>query len=97
MKSQHLSTKRATSVNSATITGFYKNTEGLYNKLKLFKYPDMASCIWNCDETSFNTAVGSQQVLAKMGSKWVHEFEAGGGSHRENITVHITCLYLIVF
>ena len=43
----------------------------------------MASRIWNC----FNTAVGSQQVLAKRGSKWVHE--TGGGSGRKNITVHI--------
>ena len=85
-KSQHLSTKRATSANSATIAGFYKNVEALY-KMKLSEYPDVASHIWNCDETCFNTAVGSQQVLAKRGSKWIHE--TGGGSGRENITVHI--------
>ena len=29
-KSQHLSTKRVTSVNSATIAGYYKNVEKLY-------------------------------------------------------------------
>ena len=70
-----------------TIAGFYKNVERLYKKLKLSKYPDVASRIWNCNETCFNTVVRSQQVLAKRGSKWVHE--TGGGSGRENITVHI--------
>ena len=42
-KSQHLSTKRATSANSATIAGFYKNVEALYKKMKLSEYPDVAS------------------------------------------------------
>ena len=50
---QYLSTKRATSANSATIAGFYKNVEVLYKKMKLFKYPDIASRIWNCNETCF--------------------------------------------
>ena len=86
-KLQHLSTKRATSANSVTIAGFYKNAEALYKKMKLSEYPDVASCIWNCNETCFNTAVGSQQVLAKRAFKWIHE--TGGGSGRENITVHI--------
>ena len=86
LKSQHLSTKRASSANPTTISGFFQYIDSLYKKLKLTSYPDMASRIRNCDETCFNTAVGSQ-FLTKRGSKWVHE--TGGESGRENITVHM--------
>jgi hypothetical protein len=86
-KSQHLPKNRATAANPVNIAGFYTNVEELYKKLELSKFPDMASRIWNCDETCFNTSVGSQQVLAKRGSRWVPE--TGGGSGKESITVHI--------
>lgn len=78
--------KRASSSHN-TISDFFKNTDGLNQKLIPVKYPAMASRIWNCDETGFNTAVGSQQVLVNRASKVVHK--TGGGSDRENITVHI--------
>ena len=41
--------------------------------------------LWNCDETGMATVVASTVVLARRGSKWVHE--TGGGSGREIITV----------
>ena len=52
--------------------------------------------IWNCDETGFCTAVATKSVLAKRGSKNVHE--TGGGSGREYITVLgiITMYYIII-
>ena len=61
--------------------------DDLYKKRILANYPAMASRVWKCDETDFNTVVGLQQALAKRGSKMVHK--TGGGSDRENITVHI--------
>ena len=46
---------------------------------------DAAKRIWNCDETGFCTAIATKSVLAKRGSKNIHE--TLGGSGREYITV----------
>lgn len=47
--------------------------------------PDLASRIWNADETGFCTAVASKRVLARRGAREVHE--VAGGSGREYHTV----------
>ena len=65
---------------------FFNNVEEMYRKLKILEYSDCACRIWNCDESGICTAVVSQQILAKRGSRWVHE--TGGGSGQETITVH---------
>lgn len=41
--------------------------------------PDLASRLWNTDETGFCTAVACKRVLAKRGAKAVHETAAGSG------------------
>ena len=66
-KAQHLSTKRASSANPTTISGIFLNIDSLYKKLKLTSYPDMASRVWNCDETCFNTAEGHSTSLLREG------------------------------
>ena len=65
---------------------FFDNVEEMYRKLKILEYSDCACRIWNCDESGICTAVVSQQILAKRGSRWVHE--TGGGFGQETITVH---------
>ena len=47
--------------------------------------PELASRLWNADETGFCTAVASTRVLASRGAKTVHE--TAGGSGRDYITV----------
>ena len=47
--------------------------------------PDLASRLWNADETGFSIAVVSRRVLARRGSKIVHE--TAGGTGREYVTV----------
>ena len=39
--------------------------------------PDLASWLWNADETGFCTAAASNRVLARRGAREVHE-TAGG-------------------
>ena len=46
---------------------------------------DLCSHLWNCNETGFCTALASKSVLAKRGSRSVHEM--GGGSGHKYITV----------
>lgn len=47
--------------------------------------PDLASRLWNADETGFCTAMASHRVLARRGAREVHE--TAGGSGREYVTV----------
>ena len=47
--------------------------------------PDLASRLWNADETGFCMSVLCQKVLARRGSREVHE--TSGGSGREYFTV----------
>ena len=51
-------------------------------EIKILDAPDLASRLWNADETGFSLAVASRRVLARRGSKTVHEI-AG----REYVTV----------
>lgn len=47
--------------------------------------PDLASRLWNADETGFCTAMASHRVLARRGAREVHETARGSG--REYVTV----------
>ena len=53
--------------------------------IKILDATDLASRLWNTDETGFCTSVASNRVLARKGSKDVHE--TGGGSGRDHYTV----------
>ena len=54
-------------------------------EVKIADASDLASHLWNADETGFFLAIASGQVLAKRGSRDVHE--TGGGTGREYVTV----------
>ena len=59
--------------------------ESFLREVKLLEAHDLASRLWNADETGFCTAVVSQRVLARRGSREVHE--TGGRSGRDYTTV----------
>ena len=40
----------------------------LLEELKMFEMPDLASQLWNTDETGFCTAVAPSHVLAQCGA-----------------------------
>ena len=54
-------------------------------ELGILDKPDLASRLWNADETGFCTAIASRKVLARRGAREVHE--TAGGSGRDYITV----------
>ena len=54
-------------------------------EVKIADASDLASRLWNADETGFSLAIASGHVLAKRGSRDVHE--TGGGTGREYVTV----------
>ena len=59
--------------------------ENFLKEIKLLHAPDLASRLWNGDETGFCASVACTKVLAKKGSKEVHE--TSGGSGRDYYTV----------
>ena len=67
------------------IDSWIEKVQNTLQQIGISDRPDLASRIWNCDETGFCTAVASRLVLARRGSKSVHEI--GGGSGRNYITV----------
>ena len=89
------SKKRAESNDPDMLDKWFEELADLYETSNLTDY-DADERIWNCDETGFCTAVATKSVLAKRGSKNVHE--TGGGSGREYITVLgiITMYYIII-
>jgi hypothetical protein len=54
-------------------------------KLNILHAPDLASRLWNTDETGFCTSTASHRVLARRGAREVHE--TSGGSGRDYYTV----------
>ena len=84
-KPQHLPKQRAIASNSHTVQEYFKKVEKKMHELGIMDAPDLNKRIWNCDECGLSTGVASNTVLAKRGSKWVHE--TGGGSGRETITI----------
>ena len=84
-KAQHLSKKRAQGANSETIQDFFAKVEKLLSEIGIRYSRDLATRMWNCDETGLCNAGGSRRVLAKRGSRWVHD--TAGGSGRSHTTV----------
>ena len=86
-KPQHLTTKRAGAGVPDIINGWIDKLEDVLKSAGLeTSNPAIANRLWNCDETGFSTSASASKILARRGSKAVHEVE--GGSGREYITVH---------
>ena len=89
-KPQHLSTRRAQAAKISCMNTFFDVLEKSFRESGLeFKDPVFANRLWNCDESAFCTSATSTKLLCKRGVKSLHE--VGGGSGRENITVHVGC------
>ena len=67
------------------IDSWFERVQSFLQKIGIADREDLPSRLWNCDETGFCTAVASRVVLARRGSRAVHE--TGGGSGRDYITV----------
>lgn len=83
---QHLSRKRAEGANYETIHAFFERVEKLLSEAGIHYAPDLADRLWNCDESGLCNAVVSGRILARKGSKWVHD--TAGGSGRSYTTIH---------
>ena len=64
---------------------WFEKVKSTLQKIGIIDRADLSSRLWNCDETGFCTATASKVVLARRGSRSVHEI--GGGTGREFITV----------
>lgn len=54
-------------------------------ELKILDAPDLSARMWNADETGFCTSMAANKVLARRGTREVHE--TSGGSGRDYYTV----------
>ena len=68
------------------IDDWFKKVEAFLKEINLS--PDISSRLWNTDETGFCTSAASSLVLARKGSRNVHE--TSGGRGREFFTVLAT-------
>jgi hypothetical protein len=84
-KPQHLPKQRALAGNPTAVQEYFSKVQALLERLDIVDVDDLAKRLWNCDESGISTAVASNAVLARRGSRWVHE--TGGGSGREMITI----------
>ena len=73
--------QRASSATPDIVEEYFKKAEKLMNDLAFVVHEDKDRRVWNCDETGIPTAVAFKFLLARRGSKWVHE--TGGGTGRE--------------
>ena len=64
---------------------WFTSVETFLRELRIHDAPDLASRLWNADETGFCTGVASKRVLARKGAKDVHE--TSGASGRDYYTV----------
>ena len=76
-KPQHLARQRAQCSTSEVVDAFFIRLTNFFDKTGLADAPDLPNRIWNCDETGFCTAVSSKTVLARRGTKEVHETTGG--------------------
>lgn len=67
------------------INDWFEKFENFLSERNIREAPDLSSRLWNSDETGFCTSVACTKVLAKRGSREVHE--TSGGSGREYYTV----------
>lgn len=89
-KPQHLTIQRAKCCTPEIIEGFFTTLQEVLTDEGVLQLPysDLASRLWNCDETGLCTSVTSTKVIVRRGDKQV--VEIGSGSGREHITV-LTC------
>ena len=64
---------------------WFEKVKTFLEKVDIRHAPDLATRLWNADETGFCTSVASPRVLARRGTRDVHE--TGGGSGRQYYTV----------
>ena len=57
----------------------FTKVKAFLEELNILHVPDLASRLWNADETGFCTSVTSGQVLACKGARDVHETSGGSG------------------
>ena len=67
------------------INSWFTKLETFLADIKLLQTPDLSARLWNADETGFCTSMACNKVLAKKGTREVHE--TSGGSGREYFTV----------
>lgn len=67
------------------LDSWFQKPEKFLKDINLLSAPDLSSRLWNADETGFCTSMASQKVLARRGSREVHE--TSGGSDRDYYTV----------
>ena len=88
-KPQHLTKARTEAANP--VDEWFSKVQSLFysNKLQDFDEAEIAKRLWNCDDSGFCTAIASKMVLAKRGTKSVHEDATGSG--RQYIIVLCKC------
>ena len=90
-KPQHLSAKRAMAASPETLNSWFTTVKSFLEKIGLMKrsgpVADYPSRIWNADETGFCLGSASKKILARCGSRSVHE--VGGSSDHQFITVNV--------
>ena len=59
---------------------WFASVGSFLRELNMIPAPDLASRLWNADETGFCTSIASPRVLARKGAKDVHE-TSGGSDH----------------
>ena len=72
-------------VHRYTFRSLTTEMEAFLRECDLHVRRDLSSRFWDADETGFCTATASQRVLARRGSREVHEIT--GGSGRDYVTV----------
>ena len=87
-KPQNLSRKRAQAGNVDVINAWFDQLDQVFTNVAFDPYDPlmMQHRLWNCDETAFCTSPTSSTILAKRGSRVVHEIS--GDSGHQYITVH---------
>ncbi len=90
-KPQHLSTGRASCANPQTVGSWFERVKSFYSNVGLLVGGEFVAeyehRIWNSDESGFCLGVTSKKVLARKGSRAVHE--VGGASDHQYITVNV--------
>ena len=89
-KPQHLSAARAACANQTTVDSWFVKVREFFKTVELIDgsggmVEGYEGRLWNCDESGFCLGAASKKVLARKGSRSVHE--VGGASDHQYITV----------
>ena len=78
-KPQHLTKARAEAANFETLENWFAKVQSLFcfNKHRDFDETEIAKHLWNCDETTFCTAVAYKREFVKWVAKSVHGNQEG--------------------